>query len=119
MQRLSGKKESIVCMFSTLRGLRHDVRTLYGDFEINFGGDVWVVPCQGVGQGNAAGPYIWASVSTPWLDVMSAEGHTAVFKASISRDTIPFAGNAFVDDTDLVRTGRYWYSSGSGHATVN
>jgi hypothetical protein len=60
----------IICMFTTIQNLKHYVCTIYGDSLLSFGGTIWTVPIQGVGQGNGAGPQIWAVVSTPVLDML-------------------------------------------------
>jgi hypothetical protein len=59
-----------------------------------------------MGQGNGAGPQIWALVSTPVLDLLRAEGYGAVFKAVISGQEIHFVGYDFVDDVDLIATAK-------------
>jgi hypothetical protein len=79
VQQVGAPKEPIVCMFSTIQNLNHHIRTIFGDSTILFGGNLWVVPVQGVGQGNGAGPQIWAVVSTPVLKMRRAEGHGAFF----------------------------------------
>ena len=91
-------------MFTTIQNLEHHIRTLYGDSTVSQGGNLWVLPVSGVGQGNGAGPAIWAVVSTPVLDMMRAMGFGAIFKTAMSGDTIQFVGYAFVDDTDSVQT---------------
>jgi hypothetical protein len=106
MQRLGVAEAPIVCMFTTIQNLEHKIRTVFGDSTIGFTGALWAVPIQGVGQGNGAGPQIWAAVSTPVLNMLRAEGHGAFFKAAISGEEISFVGYAFVDDTDLVTTGK-------------
>jgi len=58
----------------------------------------------GVGQGNGAGPAIWAVVSTPLLAMLRNSGVGTFFKSPISGREIRFVGYAFVDDTDLIRT---------------
>jgi hypothetical protein len=70
MQRVKVPPGPIICMFSTIQCLNHCIRTIYGDSELSFTGELWTVPIQGVGQGNGAGPQIWALVSTPVLDLL-------------------------------------------------
>ena len=107
LQRVGAPIEPIVCMFTTIQRLEHHIRTVYGDSEVSFTGALWTVPIQGVGQGNGAGPQIWAVVSTPVLNMLRAEGFGAFFKAAISHDKLSFVGYAFVDDTDLVTTSKH------------
>jgi hypothetical protein len=58
---------------------------------------------EGVGQGNGAGPKIWAAVSTPVLHMLRQEGYAAFFKTALSGDGLSFVGYtyAFVEDIDL------------------
>jgi hypothetical protein len=56
----------------------------------------------GIGQGNGAGPAIWAVLSTPLLNLLRSEGFGCEFLSPISRETISFVGYAFVDDTDVI-----------------
>jgi hypothetical protein len=74
LQQQGIAESEVVCMFSTLQNLEHTIRTAYGDSEETYGGDLWVIPIQGVYQGNGAGPLIWAVVSSPLLDIMQEEG---------------------------------------------
>lgn len=67
LRRLGLPELAIFCMFSTLQNLEHTVRTVYGDSAQAYGGPIWVVPMQGIGQGNGTGPMLWAVVSTPVL----------------------------------------------------
>jgi hypothetical protein len=112
MQQNGVPEAPVVCMFTTIQNLSHYIRTIFGDSRLNFGGDMWTVTVQGVGQGNGAGLQIWAIILTPVLNMMREEGVGAFFKASISGDELSFVGYAFVDDTDLCET------AVTGHATV-
>jgi hypothetical protein len=101
LQQMGVPQEPLICMFTTIQNLNHHIRTIYGDSTISFGGKLWVVPVQSIGQGNGAGPTMWAIVSTPVLNMLRAEGCGAYFRAAITGDEIRFVGYAFVDDTDL------------------
>jgi hypothetical protein len=70
MQRVGVPKKIINCLFTTLQEAVHRVRTGFGDSKSFYGGKVWLVPIHGIGQGNGAGPAIWAVVSTPLLNVL-------------------------------------------------
>lgn len=89
-------------MFTTIQNLEHRIRTVYGDSKLGFTGALWAVPIQGVGQGNGAGPQIWAAVSTLVLNLLRVEGYGAYFRSAISAEQLFFVGYAFVDDTDLL-----------------
>jgi hypothetical protein len=85
----------------TIQNMNHHIRTIYGNLKLSFGGKLWVVPTQSIGQGNGAGPTMWALVSTPVLNLLRAEGCGAFFRAALTGDEVRFVGYAFVDDTDL------------------
>lgn len=65
LQRVRVPLAPIQSMFDTIQRLRHYIRTTYGDSDMFFSGREWDTPIQGVGQGNGAGPQIWALISTP------------------------------------------------------
>jgi hypothetical protein len=70
MKRVGVPKKIINFLFTTLQEAVHRVRTGFGDSISFYGGKVWLVPIHGIGQGNGAGPAIWAVVSTPLLNVL-------------------------------------------------
>jgi len=84
MYQCGTPKPALVCMFTTIQNLQHHIRTLYGDSTMWAGTEIWAVPVVGIGQGNGAGPQIWAVVSTPILDLLRQEGYGTAFKATIS-----------------------------------
>ncbi len=104
MYRCGVPKTALIYIFSALQNLQHHVRTLYGDSTISEGNKVWAVLVAGIGQGNGAGPQIWAVISTPILDLIQKEGYRAAFKVAVSRDQIQFVGYSFMDNTDLIQT---------------
>ncbi len=65
---------------------------------------MWLVPIYGIGQGNGAGPAIWAVVSTPLLNVLREKGFGCEIKCPFSSEYFRFMGYAFVDDTDLIQS---------------
>jgi hypothetical protein len=101
MQRVGTPIQPIISMFQTIQQLSHHVRTVFGE-SIQGYTHLGDIPIQGVGQGNGAGPQIWALVSTPVLNMLRSKGLGANFTSSISRHTTDLVGYAFVDDTDLV-----------------
>jgi hypothetical protein len=93
-------------MFSTLQQMRHYVRTAFGDSTKNFhAARIHPVAIQGIGQGNGAGPQIWAVVSTVILNCLRETGEGAKFFAPLTKEKLKFVGYAFVDDTDLIIAG--------------
>jgi hypothetical protein len=69
MQRIGTPTQPIISMFSTIQELSHHVRTIYGDSTSSYRHST-SPPIQGVGQGNGAGPQIWALVSTTVLNML-------------------------------------------------
>ena len=59
------------------------------------------IPRGGIGQGNGAGPAIWALVSTPIFNALRKRGYGVFLPCPLSSRLLHFAGYAFVDDTDL------------------
>jgi hypothetical protein len=101
MQRVRVPKEPIISMFGTIQELRHHVRTAFGDSEKSFSANSGSIPIQGVGQGNGAGPQIWALVSTPIFNMLRSMGLGLKMCSSLSRNELLLVGFGFVDDTDL------------------
>jgi hypothetical protein len=90
-------------MFDVIRRLRHNIRTAFGDSTVSYGGNPKLgdPPKHGVGQGNGAGPAIWAVLSTPALDLLRSQGTGVDLQSALSRETLQMAGYSFIDDTDL------------------
>jgi hypothetical protein len=104
MQRVGVPKSIINCLFATLHDAMHQVRTGFGDSKESYGRSAWLVPILGIGQGNGAGPAIWAVVSTPLLNVLREKGHGFEGVCPISSTYLQFVGYAFVDDTDVIQS---------------
>jgi hypothetical protein len=104
LQRIGTSPKSITSMFDTIQHLEHHVQTVFGESSRGFR-QQGNVPIQGVGQGNGAGPQIWALVSTPVLNMLRAEGLGATFISAMTQLSTSLVGFAFVDDTDLVTSG--------------
>lgn len=106
LQRIGMKKAEVACMFGTLQEMEHRIRTAYGDSQESFGGQRWTQTCSSIYQGNGAGPIIWATVSSPLLETLKELGFGARFESACSHQEHKFSGYMFVDDMDLVQTGR-------------
>ena len=105
MQRAGAPLHAIHCMLDTLQHLRHHIRTVFGDSIAYFDSDDKSgIPLGGIGQGNGAGPAIWALVSTLIFDALRHRGYGVFLQCPISGQLLHFAGYAFVDDTDLCVT---------------
>jgi hypothetical protein len=105
MRRQGAAVLEVVFTFTLIKNLEHEIRTVYSDSDKTYGGKLWVIPMQGVYQGNGGRPIIWAVVSSPLLQIIEEEGFGMFFKASITNDTIWLVGFAFVDNIDLIQTG--------------
>jgi hypothetical protein len=104
LQRVGAPEQPILSMFHSIQRLEHHVRTIFGESKTFFQ-QQGSVPLQGVGQGNGAGPQIWALVSTPVLNMLRAQGLGATFTSALTKLSTSLVGFAFVDDTDLVTSG--------------
>jgi len=103
--RLGATTASVQSMVDTLAKLHHHIQTAFGDSERQQGQEDWDKPTAGIGQGNGAGPQIWAAVSLPLFDIMRQDGLVAMFICALSKDQRALAGFAFVDDTDVIVNG--------------
>jgi hypothetical protein len=90
MQRVRVPKEPI-----------HHIHTAFGDSKTSFAANTGTVPIQGIGQGNGAGPQIWALISTPIFNMLRDMHYGIKLQSSISNQDLFFVGFGFVDDTDL------------------
>jgi hypothetical protein len=104
MQQNGVPKSAIDCLFSTLQNATHQVRTGYGDSTSYYGGLYWIIPMHGIGQGNGAGPAIWAVLSTPLLNLLCKLGFGCFLISPITNIQKNFVGYSFVDDTDLIHS---------------
>jgi hypothetical protein len=104
MQRFGVSRSAIDCLFTTLQEAWHQVRTGFGDSYLSYGGPSLSTPMHGIGQGNGAGPAIWAVLSSPLLNTLRSKGFGSEFCSPISSTLIQFVGYAFVDDSDVVES---------------
>jgi len=104
MQRVGVPKNIINCLFTTLQEAVHTVKTGFGDSKASYGRKVWLVPIHGIGQGNGAGPAIWAILNTPLLNVLRSKGFGCEVLCPLSGAFFRFVGYAFVDDTDIIQS---------------
>ena len=97
-------KEEARSLISTLGLLHHSIRTAKGDSIRQYGGHTWVRLPHGIGQGNGAGPPIWACVSSPLFDALRNDGYGTTFQSPISLIILNITGFSFVDDADLIQS---------------
>lgn len=95
-------------MFDSIQRMTHGVRTGYGDSDTTYGADSyahWKNAPQGVLQGNAAGPVIWAILSSVIFDILRKKGFCDTFCMCLSWELFELVGFVFVDDADLIQSG--------------
>ena len=98
-------------MFESIQKMTHRIRTLHGDSEITWGGELldnledWKNYPQGVLQGNACGPTIWTLVSSVIFEVLHKRGFAVEFCTTISKEIFKLVGFAYVDDCYLIQVG--------------
>ena len=101
MCRLGVSKPSVLSMLKTIHGMRHHTQTVHGDSQCFASQSTWAAPIVGIGQGNGAGPQIWAAVSFPLFDIMPQDGFLAMVHCTMSVLWEDIVGFTFVNDTDL------------------
>uniref|UniRef100_A0A7S4HJR3 Uncharacterized protein n=1 Tax=Odontella aurita TaxID=265563 RepID=A0A7S4HJR3_9STRA len=103
-----GKAEApIKCIFTTLQDMQAQTRTAFGESTSKHRGNLWAVllrpPLQGLGQGNGAGPQLWAVMSIPILEALRECGFGAKFHLAATNTEFHLVGFAFVDDTNQIK----------------
>jgi hypothetical protein len=79
----------------------------YGVSKRSYGGKhrgLSQIPLHGIGQGNGAGPAIWAVISTILLNTLVEDNLAATFTSAISQTLLTIAAWCWVDDCDLLGT---------------
>lgn len=102
MQRNGVPRAAVDCLFTTLQNAHHKAHTGYGDSSSSYGGPRWITLMHGIGQGNGAGPAIWAVLSSPLLNMLRTGNYGCEFMSPFSKVFTQFVGYAFVDDTDVI-----------------
>lgn len=95
--------EPVRSMFETLQLAEHQVTTAHGISKQTYGKHQRP-PYQGVGQGNGAGPAIWAVISTVIIAMMTTSGHGLHLLSAVTGTLITMVCYPFVDDTDLIQS---------------
>jgi len=113
--RLGAPKPYVQSMVNTIHRMQHHVRSTYGNSTISQGCTQWNLPLAGIGQGNGAGPQIWAAVSMPLFQILTKEGFIASVICAISHLKVSTAGFRFIDDVDLC----IMIPKGNGEQVVN
>ena len=108
MLNIGISKSRIKSMFNGIQKMIHRIRTVYGDSDLTYGGEdmgCWENFPQGVLQGNASGPAIWAAISSVIFKTLHKRLFTSAMMSSISKQLFTLIGFAYVDDCDLFQIG--------------
>jgi hypothetical protein len=103
LRRLGMPAAPLRSMFETLQKASHHVSTAFGISARSYG-STRDPALQGVGQGNGAGPAIWAVISTVIIATMATQGHGFNILTALSCGLVSFVCYAFVDDTDVIHS---------------
>jgi len=122
---LGTSKHSIQSMILILHNMNHHLWSSFGDSKNMQNRIHWRDPVAGIGQGNRAGPQIWAAVSAWLFQVLLQDSFVATFICSLLHHHRSLAGFGFIDDMDLClkpqTTGTQWLRSfktvGNGQST--
>ena len=107
LQRVGVRQTDIKSMFGTIQRMIHKVRTAFGDSQDTYHADnpEYLLPVQGTGQGNGAGPSIWSILCSTIFEILHKEGYSSRFCYALSRGVYEICGFAYVDDCDLFYLG--------------
>lgn len=96
----------IQSMFDTYQNTKFYSKSVHGKSKVTFSGveDGFQAKPQGMGQGNGAGPPVWAVVSSRMFQILKKRYLVASFSWPISRKELELCGFAFVDDSDIIAT---------------
>jgi hypothetical protein len=98
LRRQGATIETTRAMFLPLLNMQHFIRTTFGDSKIFYQQSNQMY--HGIGQGNGAGPAIWATTSSPLLD--EQRHNNCGLKLELSDSTICHIPSfTFVDDNDM------------------
>ena len=115
-------ESATVEMMETLQKAKHRVCTAFGTSSKLYGGTRFTL-FQRIGQGNGAGPTIWALISALLLNIIALQGFGLNLTCISSCIAIAMVGFAFVDDTNLIHLAQappptYQSNSTLGHEMI-
>lgn len=106
MQKCGIQPNTVKVMFDTIQKCEHTIRTAYGASTHTYGGKgSYTLPVMGVGQGNGAGPQMWAVISAVLFLAMHMEGFSTPFCQKMTQKFLSLTGFMYVDDMDLICIG--------------
>jgi hypothetical protein len=105
MQRVGVPPTAIHTMLRSIQTMELRVATSYGisDQRITLQSPPNQPTVHSIGQGNGAGPAVWAVLSSPLLNYMRLQDQTLQIPRPLTAAQTSIFGFAFVDDTDIVR----------------
>ena len=98
--------EPVKSMFNTYQNIKFHIKTSHGTSKQYFGGQEngFKAKPQGVGQGNGAGPPVWAVVSSRMFQILRKRNLVSTISRPISKEQLQLCGFAYVDDSDIIAT---------------
>ncbi|MGL4350682.1 MAG: hypothetical protein ACRCT2_09010, partial [Plesiomonas shigelloides] len=108
LRRFGIPQAPLVSMFQIIQKLKHHIRTAFGDSDATYGPHSYAGahPNQGILQGNGAAGATWTAVSSVIVAVMKSLGFGYSSWTAISNAVIELVCSMFVDDADLVHSGK-------------
>jgi hypothetical protein len=94
---------TIVSVFKTLQQAAHHVSAAFSVYSRTYRNKRGI-PLQGVGQGNGAGPAIWAAISLVLILAMAMNGHGFNILSALTGSLVSIICYAFVDNTDIIHS---------------
>ena len=102
-RRLGTQMSVLFALLRPLQESRHFICTAFSDSRTYYGGKQ-SVPYQGSGQGNASSSPFWLIVSSPLIQLNTANNVCASFTSAIALIAITLAMVMYVDDNDIYVT---------------
>ncbi len=111
LQRLGCPPMAVRSMLHTLQRAPHRIKSAYGLSKEFYGAEER--PLQGIGQGNGAGPTIWAAISVPLIEMLKISGYGVEMASALSQEVTSLSCYAFVDDCDVIQVAKSTATSGT------
>ena len=105
LQRIGAAKSTLKTLYATISKMRHYIRTGHRESE-NYYANPEGQYLQGGGQGNGSGPPTWLCISIVLISIINAFSVNAFFTAAITGIAITLCAVMYVNDTDLLVTGK-------------
>ena len=99
--RMGAPQPAVQTMITSIQRAQHYIHNAFGTSSVAYSNDS-DIPLQGCGQGNGAGPVIWAAISAILINIIRDRGYGAQVISRFKTILCHYCGFAYVDDTDLV-----------------